>query len=106
MSILPNHAAPARLACVNDDLVGQKLLLVGRMMCYDATTGFMLLCDKEDALLVDATLCLDRSAKVWVQDTFCSIQVIGHLEKCSASAVTTFVLAIILISGIIDYREN
>ncbi|KAF8829123.1 hypothetical protein HHX47_DHR3000795 [Lentinula edodes] len=85
MSILPNYAAPARLSAVGNALVGQKLLLVGRMMCYDSTTGLILLCDKDDALLVDVTLCLDRSANIWVQDNFCSIQVVGHLEKCSAS---------------------
>lgn len=72
-------------------------------MCYDSTTGFILLCDKDDALLVDVTLCLDRSASIWVQDNFCSIQVIGHLEKCSASISTTSdMLVISLIFG--DYR--
>ncbi|KAJ3733463.1 hypothetical protein DFJ43DRAFT_1067274 [Lentinula guzmanii] len=83
MSVLPDYAAPARLAAIGDALVGQKLRLVGRMMCYDSTTGFISLWDKEDALLVDVTLCLDPSANVWLQDNFCSIQVIGHLEKCS-----------------------
>ncbi|KAJ3801037.1 hypothetical protein GGU11DRAFT_308867 [Lentinula aff. detonsa] len=83
MSVLPHYAAPARLAAIGDALVGQKLRLVGRMMCYDSTTGFISLWDKEDALLVDVTLCLDPSANVWLQDNFCSIQVIGHLEKCS-----------------------
>ncbi|KAJ3852186.1 hypothetical protein EV368DRAFT_41586 [Lentinula lateritia] len=107
MSILPNSAAPARLSTVGDALVGQKLLLVGRMMCYDSTTGLILLCDKDDALLVDVTLCLDRSANIWVQDNFCSIQVVGHLEKCSASVTTTCdMLVISLIFGIIDYRKN
>lgn len=55
------------------------------MMSYDPTTAFVLLSDKDDALLIDVALCLDRAADIWVQDNFCSIQVIGHLEKASAS---------------------
>ncbi|KAJ3969625.1 hypothetical protein EV361DRAFT_803527 [Lentinula raphanica] len=88
MSVIPDYAAPTRLTEAGDALVGQKLVLLGRMMCYDSTTGYILLWDKEDALLVDVNLCLDHSANVWLQDNFCSIRVIGHLEKLTVSLAT------------------
>lgn len=55
------------------------------MLAYDSTTGFFILLDKDDALLVDIALCLDREAEAWLQDSFRSIHVVGHLEQCSAS---------------------
>ncbi|KIK67291.1 hypothetical protein GYMLUDRAFT_257198 [Collybiopsis luxurians FD-317 M1] len=83
MSVLPDHATPIQLASIDDAFVGHKLELAGRMMSYDSETGFILLSDKDVALLVDVALCLDRGANIWVQNRFIPLQVIGHLDKCS-----------------------
>ncbi|KAF5393398.1 hypothetical protein D9757_000690 [Collybiopsis confluens] len=80
-----DYAAPTQLASVDDSLAGHKLELSGKMMSYDPETGFVLLWDKDDALLVDVALCLDRGANTWIQTKFVSLTVIGHLEKCLAS---------------------
>ncbi|KAH7924632.1 hypothetical protein BV22DRAFT_496570 [Leucogyrophana mollusca] len=50
------------LAILNEDDIGQKLRVAGRMLTYDPETAVVLLYDAPHALLVDASLCFDTDA--------------------------------------------
>ncbi|KAG5221033.1 hypothetical protein IMY05_C4479000800 [Salix suchowensis] len=51
-----------------------------RVLCYDPTSALLLLVDKETALLVDVSLCVDRWSGPWLRERLAIAMIIGHLE--------------------------
>jgi hypothetical protein len=51
-----------------------------RMLSYDAPSGLVLLLDRELAVLVDVSLCVDPWSSAWARERLGVIMVIGHLE--------------------------
>ena len=96
-----DSATRTRLCKVNESLVGEKLRIAGKFvlspytieMCYrcmlfrvffyDAVTGFIVLVDKADGLLVDMSEALDGQSGLWATERLSVIMVIGHLERSS-----------------------
>jgi len=73
-------AVPTRLLSVTEALVGNKLRLAGRMLSYDSLTSLVLLQDQDVAVLVDVSLCVDKTS-AWVREKKCVVMVVGHLEE-------------------------
>ena len=59
--------------------------ILSRVFFYDVVTGFILLVDKANGLLVDMSGALDGQSKLWATERLSLIMVIGHLERSSAS---------------------
>ncbi|KAK7466458.1 hypothetical protein VKT23_005179 [Stygiomarasmius scandens] len=75
-----DFGTPTRIDAIQDALVGQKLRLAGRMMCYSEESGLILLVYKHKAVLVDVSLAIGPFSH-WVNDRFITVTVVGHLEK-------------------------
>ena len=56
-----------------------------RIFFYDVVTGFIVLVDKGNGVLVDTSLALDGQSRSWATEKLSVIMVIGHLECSSAS---------------------
>ena len=50
------------------------------LLSYDIATALILLFDKDQAVLVDISLCIDFSSGSWAQERLGVLMVIGHLE--------------------------
>ncbi|TFY61547.1 hypothetical protein EVG20_g7011 [Dentipellis fragilis] len=90
MSARADSAMPAVLSSLRDDLIGRKLRLVGRVLCYEPTTGIAVLGDESHAIPVDVALCLHaRGGLPWLVDARSVVTVFGYLERleCDAGAV-------------------
>ena len=59
--------------------------ILSRVFFYDVVTGFILLVDKANGLLVDMSGALDGQSRLWATERLSVIMVIGHLEPPSAS---------------------
>ena len=59
--------------------------VLSRVFSYDVVTGFIVLVDKANGLLVDMSGALDGQSKLWATERLSVIMVIGHLEGSSAS---------------------
>ena len=59
--------------------------ILSRVFSYDVVTGFIVLVDKANGLLVDMSGALDGQSKLWATERLSVIMVIGHLEHSSAS---------------------
>ena len=59
--------------------------ILSRVFSYDVVTGFIVLVDKANGLLVDMSGALDGQSKLWATERLSVIMVIGHLERSSAS---------------------
>ncbi|KAG7098699.1 hypothetical protein E1B28_000612 [Marasmius oreades] len=81
-----DEGAPVRIASVRERggaLVGKKLRLAGRNMCYDENTGYLVLLDSGIGVLVDISLVLEKERMLsWVQESFSPVEVFGYLEQC------------------------
>jgi hypothetical protein len=98
-----DSATRTRICKVNESLAGKKLRVAGKFvsslypieMCfrcilyrvffYDVVTGFIVLVDKADGLLVDMSGALDGQSRLWATERLSVVMVIGHLERSSAS---------------------
>ncbi|KAL0953753.1 hypothetical protein HGRIS_004942 [Hohenbuehelia grisea] len=80
MSHTTDSAIPTRIASINDTVVGHKLRVAGKILCYDPLSARALLLDKDIALLVDVSLCLDRWSSSWIRERLAPVMIIGHLE--------------------------
>lgn len=96
-----DSATRTRICKVNESLAGEKLRVAGKFvlfctqfeMCfgcilsrvffYDVVTGFILLVDKANGLLVDMSGALDGQSRLWATERLSVIMVIGHLERSS-----------------------
>lgn len=78
-------AARTRICKINESLAGEKLRVAGKVFFYDVVTGFIVLLDKSNGLLVDISGALDGQSKLWVTERLSIIMVIGHLERSNAS---------------------
>ena len=61
-----------------------RCCILSRVFFYDAVTGFIVLVDKANGLLVDMSGALDGQSKLWATERLSVIMVIGHLERSSA----------------------
>ena len=59
--------------------------IVSRVFYYDVVTGFIVLVDKANGLLVDMSEALDGQSRIWATERLSVVMVIGHLERPSAS---------------------
>lgn len=59
--------------------------ILSRVFFYDIVTGFIVLVDKANGLLVDMSGALDGQSKLWATERLSVIMVIGHLERSSVS---------------------
>ena len=101
-----DSATRTRICKVNESLAGKKLRVAGkfvlsliqfedvffffqcilsRVFFYDIVTGFIVLVDKANGLLVDMSGALDGQSKLWATERLSVIMVIGHLDRSSAS---------------------
>ncbi|KAJ8077316.1 hypothetical protein PM082_001746 [Marasmius tenuissimus] len=82
-----DEGVPVRIASVSkhgETLVGRKLRLAGRNMCYDENTGYLVLFDNGIGVLVDISLPLEREGVfLWVKESYSPLEAIGYLEKCN-----------------------
>ncbi|KAA1474240.1 hypothetical protein DENSPDRAFT_824012 [Dentipellis sp. KUC8613] len=82
MSARADSATPVVLSSLCDDLIGRKLRLVGRVLCYEPTTGIAVLGDESHAIPVDVALCLHaRGGLPWLVDARSVVTVFGYLER-------------------------
>jgi len=56
------------------------------MLSYDGLTGIMLLSDQDDAVLVDASLCVDKDNE-WAKERKGIVMVIGYVERLEGSLI-------------------
>ncbi|KAI9572253.1 hypothetical protein HD554DRAFT_2015619 [Boletus coccyginus] len=63
------NATIVMLDRICEDDIGRKLRIAGRMLTYDAETTLVLLHDASNALLVDASLCVNADALISVPST-------------------------------------
>jgi hypothetical protein len=61
------------------------ICILSRVFFYDVVTGFIVLVDKANGLLVDLSGALDGQSRLWATERLSVIMVIGHLEVSSAS---------------------
>ena len=54
--------------------------LSSRVFFYDVVSGFIVLVDKANGLLVDMSGALDGQSGIWATERLSVIMVIGHLE--------------------------
>ncbi|KAL4266337.1 hypothetical protein AB1N83_004284 [Pleurotus pulmonarius] len=73
-------AVPTKLDLVGHHLNGHKLRVAGKVLCYDPTSALLLLVDKETALLIDVSLCVDRWSGPWLRERLATAMVMGHIE--------------------------
>lgn len=59
--------------------------ILSRVFFYDVVTGFIVLVDKANGLLVDISGALDSQSRLWATERLSVIMVIGHLERSSVS---------------------
>ena len=59
--------------------------ILSRVFFYDVVTGFIVLVDKANGLLVDMSGALDGQSRLWATEKLSVIMVIGHLERSSVS---------------------
>ncbi|KAF8622763.1 hypothetical protein AX15_006850 [Amanita polypyramis BW_CC] len=83
------HAVPTRVETVDQNAVGRKLRLVGRVLSYEPTTGMALLLDGEQGLILDVSLCVDHYSSSWTRERLCLVMVVGHLETSPLLHVQT-----------------
>ncbi|KAG8880587.1 hypothetical protein FRB97_000682 [Tulasnella sp. 331] len=77
-----DSAKPVNIRCITDALVGTKLRLAGRLLCYDHATSFVLLSHYPSCILVDLSLCMNSSHNLsYLLEEQSQIMVIGLLEK-------------------------
>ncbi|KAI0063672.1 hypothetical protein BV25DRAFT_1915147 [Artomyces pyxidatus] len=82
MSARADSATPTRLSTIRPGLVSRKLRVLGRVLCYDAKTATMVLCNEDLALPVDVSLCLPSNGRVrWLMDAWSTVSVFGYLEQ-------------------------
>ena len=72
-----------------------------RIFFYDVVTGFIVLVDKGNGVLVDTSLALDGQSRSWATEKLSVIMVIGHLE-CSSASVGPLLLSHVYFVIIID----
>ena len=103
---MPQQTDPATrtgICKINKSLVGEKLRVAGkfvlslnmpfemyfrwisRVFFYDVVTGFIVLLDKANGLLVVVSRALDGQSRLWATERLSVIMVIGHLERSSTS---------------------
>ena len=58
--------------------------ILSRVFFYDVATGFIVLVDRANGLLVDMSGALDGQSRLWATERLSLIMVIGHLERSSA----------------------
>ncbi|KII92841.1 hypothetical protein PLICRDRAFT_103041 [Plicaturopsis crispa FD-325 SS-3] len=91
-------AVPTRLLTIQahsaDAFLRRKLRVAGRMLSYDAQTGLALLCDRDIALLVDVSDCLDPYARGssgrWIREAKSNIVVVGYLESTMVRRTSSY----------------
>ncbi|KAF8135791.1 hypothetical protein EV363DRAFT_1159233 [Boletus edulis] len=85
-----DNATIVMLDRISEDDIGRKLRVAGRMLTYDAETTLVLLQDASNALLVDASLCVDadvpsaKDRKIghgWALERKSYVWVVGYLER-------------------------
>ena len=69
---------------------------MSRVFFYDVVTGFIVLLDKANGLLVDISRALDGQSRLWATERLSMIMVIGHLE-CSSAVVGCFLLPLLVL---------
>lgn len=94
-------AKPTRLANITEELVDQKLRVMGRcaaslypnchsypqvhshsMLSYDPLTALALVYDEDAALLIDVSLCVDPyTSGRWIRERKGFVMVLGYLER-------------------------
>jgi len=82
MSQQTDTAIPTRIESLHESMAGHKLRLAGRLLSYDDATALILLLDKNRAVLVDVSLCMESWCSSWVRERLGVLVVIGHLENC------------------------
>jgi hypothetical protein len=65
------------------------------LLSYDTATALILLLGKDQAVLVDVSLCVDPSSS-WVRERLGVLMIIGHIENSSVSSRRTACLVILL----------
>lgn len=75
-------AVPTRIQSLETNMAGRKLRLAGRLLSYDIATALILLLDKDQAVLVDVSLCVNPSSS-WVRERLGVLMIIGYIETSS-----------------------
>ncbi|KAF8236511.1 hypothetical protein L208DRAFT_1159475, partial [Tricholoma matsutake] len=84
MSQQMDAAVPTRIQSLETNMAGRKLRLAGRLLSYDIATALILLLDKDQAVLVDVSLCVNPSSS-WVRERLGVLMIIGYIETSSVS---------------------
>ena len=112
-----DSAKRTRICKINESLAGEKLRVAGkfvrslkytiwdfwlicRVFFYDVVTGFIVLVDKANGLVVDMSEALDGQSRLWASERLSVIMVIGYLELCSVGRFLFLPLPIVLIIGL------
>lgn len=82
MSQQMDAAVPTRIQSLETNMAGRKLRLAGRLLSYDIATALILLLDKDQAVLVDVSLCVNPSSS-WVRERLGVLMIIGYIETSS-----------------------
>ncbi|KAG9009370.1 hypothetical protein FRB94_012187 [Tulasnella sp. JGI-2019a] len=79
-----DSAKPVNIRYITDVLVGSKLRIAGRLLCYDHATSFMLLSHHPSSVLVDLSLCMNSAHNLsYLLEEQSQVMVIGLLDKSS-----------------------
>lgn len=97
------HAIPTRVASLDQNAVGRKVRMAGRsalkfetvarlfklclyrILSYEPASGLAILLDGEQGIIVDVSLCVDRSASSWTRERLCLAMVVGYVETTPVS---------------------
>jgi hypothetical protein len=71
--------------CIQFEIRSSFRCILSRVFFYDVVTGFLVLVDKANGLLVDMSGALDGHSGLWATERLSVIMVIGDLERSSAS---------------------
>ncbi|KAF8345947.1 hypothetical protein F5887DRAFT_964242 [Amanita rubescens] len=74
------HAIPTRIRSLDQNAVGRKVRVAGRILSYEPTSGLAILLDGEQGIIVDVSLCVDRSSSSWTRERLCLAMVVGYVE--------------------------
>ncbi|KAI0268784.1 hypothetical protein BC834DRAFT_968219 [Gloeopeniophorella convolvens] len=75
-------AIPTRLSSIRNELIGQKLRVVGRILVHDVKTSTVVLWNEKHAIAADISLCLPTAGGVsWLQEPRGTVTVLGYLER-------------------------
>lgn len=87
MSKHVDSARLTRLSSISDDMIGRKLRVVGRVLCYDLGSATMLLENEGLAIAVDISLCLSSGGSLpWLVEARSVVTVFAYLERPPQSA--------------------